>query len=138
AVLGPRTDAEDLGVGEFLECGLRESSCGSHLWKSGGLAEKAPIPANAQATGRGRPASTVVTTSLTAGRLQVFRVGKAQTLTRGRAATRKRAPLVAAAPAAHPKQNRCAREVRRAGELSAGGIRRATPAVPWRPQGPGS
>ena len=40
AVLGPGTDAEDLGGGQFFECVLREPSCGSHLLHSRRIARE--------------------------------------------------------------------------------------------------
>src|SRR5262249_2961688 len=42
AVLGPGTDAEDLGLGEFPEHPVRESSCGSHCLNRGRLAVGGP------------------------------------------------------------------------------------------------
>src|SRR5207302_1473005 len=57
AVLGPRTDAENLGVGKLLECGLCESSCGSHHLNSGRCAREASNAGQLWTPAFWRPAS---------------------------------------------------------------------------------
>src|SRR5262249_15488398 len=44
-VLGPGADAEDLGLGQFLECRPWESSCSSHVLKRGRFAVEGPSAA---------------------------------------------------------------------------------------------
>src|SRR5262245_42171284 len=46
AVLGPGTDAEDLGFGQLLEYRLGESSCGGHGLNRGKFAAEGPNAAD--------------------------------------------------------------------------------------------